>query len=102
MKNGLAKFTVKYQPGPDGDKKAIEDIKDYLTPKQWAYLEEALKDTAYSFQDCNVAIGFAGIRGYPGHALLRTYRLDQYRAWMREGGSITDKHGFPTKITIVK
>ncbi len=80
------------------DEKAIQDTKDYLGDR-FPILEEAMKDPKRSLQGCEIIIGFAGIRGPAVHALLRKYRLAEFRAWMAddslEGSVQTDEDGFP-------
>lgn len=88
-------YTVSYTAGARADEKAIKDCRDYLG-ERFHILEQAIKE-AGSVDGAFMSCGFAGIRGYPAHALLRKYRLADYRDWMHAGDDavMTDDAGFP-------
>lgn len=88
----------------EADAKAVQDIKDYCSEKQWnALLEYAhwveVGHKDFSFKRLKFMMQmFVGIQGYPIFAFGRTYCLKAYRAYMAddsEGGPIeTDEQGF--------
>lgn len=86
------------------DLKAIHDTIDYLGDQNWNIIREVLNDPEATIGAINRALGFAGVTGYPFHAICRKYRLDDYRAWMAEGPDSvpTDEAGFalpePAKV----
>lgn len=97
----MTHYTISYAglSKKEQDAKAIQDCKDYLGDR-FAILEEVLLDKeGHTLRGCEIAMGFAGISGLPVHALLRKYRLEEFRAWMADDtlqGSIqTDEDGFP-------
>lgn len=79
------------------DARAIADIQDYLTPKQWNTFLQIAGDPASTADMINAAFGFVGISGYPFHAFCRHYMLTRYRDWMHAGDDAvqTDDDGFP-------
>lgn len=78
------------------DEQAIEDIREYLSDKQWATLMMMVEEE-YPIHQFNMGFAIAGVQGYPVHAFLRKYRLEAFRAWMHEGDDavLTDEQGFP-------
>jgi len=96
----MTHYTVSYAglTNKARDDKAIQDTKDYLGDR-FSIIEEALQDSERSLASCETLMGFAGVSGTPVHALLRRYRLAEFRAWMAddtlEGSIQTDEEGFP-------
>lgn len=97
----MSHYLTRYN-SPDrkaNDIKAINDIMDYLSSKQWTMMMEAVATRPVDFAQINFFLAFTGIEGYPVHAFGRTYCIDAYRAWMlsdAQGVSIqTDEDGFP-------
>lgn len=78
------------------DTKAIDDIREYLGEERWEIVLDMLIDPKSRIDNINMALGFAGVAGFPFHALCRKYRLAQYREWMAAGsdGMNTDEMGF--------
>ena len=83
------------------DEQAIEDTKDYLGPRAWGVLQQMIGGASISA--IRTALSLAGVSGYPVHAILRRYRLADFRAWMHEGSDavLTDDAGFPLEDTHV-
>lgn len=79
----------------EADNQAIEDMKDFLSDKQWQTVVAMLEEGA-DIEPVNFGLGIAGVSGYPFHALCRRYALERYRAWRAEGedGVATDAEGF--------
>ena len=79
------------------DEKAIQDIKDYLSPELWDIMMELIEGP-HTIKDINMSLAFAGVSGYPFHAFCRKYSLEKYREWMQSpnGGEpvIVDEQGF--------
>jgi hypothetical protein len=90
--NGLTRYQA--------DEKAIEDIREYLTVKQWDIIMQSVgqmnADKEKSFQAINFMLSFTGVQGYPVHAFGRRYCLKKYREWMASEPDpiITDEEGF--------
>lgn len=76
------------------DAAAVLDTKNYLGDTRFDLLVNVLKEDAPSIVSFFMLADFAGIRGYPVHALARTYALDAYRAHLLKEGIETDEHGF--------
>lgn len=78
-------YTVNYATVPEAIKarEAIADCRTYMGEK-FDLIEQAL-EASTSHHQALFLIGLAGIRGYPVHALLETYRPDLYTAWLAEG-----------------
>lgn len=78
------------------DEKAIADIREYCSQKQWDALMQLVGHPDTTVQHINFALGLAGISGRPFHAFCRKYLLDKYREWMANGDDAvqTDEHGF--------
>lgn len=90
-------------PRWQADDRALDDLKEWLTDKNWQiFREEAEKVTdAQGWITINNSFGFIGVQGYPVHAFGRRYCLIGYRDWMHsetDGGPIeTDAQGFVIK-----
>lgn len=86
-----------YSASATGDAQAMADARDYLGETRWAIIEDLLRDPKQSIDRLDFYLGFAGVSGYPFHALMRHYRLEEYREWMHSGddGIMTDERGFP-------
>lgn len=97
----MTHYTIDYSglSNREKDSKALQDVKDYLGDR-FPILEEILLDKeGHTLKGCEISISFAGIQGPPVFALLRKYRLEEFRAWMAddslEGSIQTDEEGFP-------
>ena len=77
-------YTVNYANVPEVIKarEAVADCRTYMGEK-FDLIEQAL-ELSESHNQALFLIGLAGIRGYPVHALLETYRPDLYAAWLGE------------------
>jgi hypothetical protein len=103
------KYTTNYTNIPTREAKdeaAIKDIKNYLPVHVWEVLlvecGKAEQDgSAEAFQSLNLALSFAGIAGYPVHALGRKFCKTAYRAWMHSGSDPvqTDEAGYPLEVS---
>lgn len=108
----MTHYNTNYSSIPDRtkkDEKAIQDIFDYIGSNQefrdilMVELGKcAERGTAKAFAQMNFTLSFAGISGYPVHALGRKYCLESYRAWMHDTTDgneavLTDEQGFPIK-----
>lgn len=82
----MPSYTVNYAKVPEAIKarEAIEDCRTYMGEK-FALIEQTF-EIAETHQQALFLIGLAGIRGYPVHALLETYRPDLYAAWLAAPG----------------
>jgi hypothetical protein len=85
----------------EADAKAIADIEEYCGAKFYEVLLAETKvvediGTGEAFQQLNIAMAFAGIKGFPIHAWGRRKCLKAYRAWMADGedGVETDEAGY--------
>ncbi len=76
------------------DVKAIDDIREYLSAKQWGVVMELVNDPACTVPHLNLAMGFAGVQGFPFHAFCRKFKLANYREWLGTENP-TDEEGFP-------
>ena len=78
----------------EADAEAIRDVVEWLPPEGFTRCVELAR--AGKIATLNIAMGFAGITGYPFHALARTINLAAYREWMHEGDDAvpTDEEGF--------
>lgn len=87
------------------DKKALEDIKDYLGRHEKGYemlltlIDYAIQcRTAEDVQGLNFSLGMVGISGRPFHAFCRKYCLPAFLLWLSSdtaGGSVVhDEKGF--------
>lgn len=94
--------------GPDLDRDAISDLRDYVSQDQWDTLQQAvgqLTAGSLTFKQFNFLFGIAGVTGRPFHAFCRRYCLEEYRAWMAEPSSEapegiqTDEAGFRIEET---
>lgn len=94
----MSHYNTDYKGLPRGeaDKKAIQDIRDYLSQEQWDCFMQGVGDPKMTIKGLNFAFGFVGVQGYPFHAFCRKYVLDKYRAWMASGDDPvqTDAQGF--------
>jgi hypothetical protein len=101
----MGHYTISYKNISDRkerDEKAIQDVWEYSSDKMKEVILSGLSQveqigTAEAFKSMGVALNFAGINGYPVHALGRRYALTAYRAWMHDGNDprMTDEEGFP-------
>lgn len=95
--------TVSYKDLPrwQADDKAIEDARAYVGEKVWKAIREAADEclTIRDLKGFNMSVAFAGVQGYPFHAICRRYCLEAYRAWMADGddSTPTDAWGFSVK-----
>jgi hypothetical protein len=70
-------------PVAEADEKAIKDLREYISEKNWEIIIRALCNGELTrFQDINVAFGFAGVTGYPVHAFGRLYCPKMHQEWM--------------------
>lgn len=81
------------------DAKAVKDMREYLTPKQWEAMIDAvglINADGLSVEGLNFLFGMVGVRGRPFHAFCRKYLLNQYRTWMQSGkdAQVVDSEGF--------
>jgi len=65
-------FHLKYaNPGSlEADREAEQDVKDYVTAKQWGYLTEIIQ-SGVPFGRIYFLLEMVGVRGYPVRAMLR-------------------------------
>lgn len=54
------------------DREAEQDVKDYVTAKQWGYLTEIIQSGVH-FGRIYLLFGMVGVRGYPVRAMLRLH-----------------------------
>lgn len=96
----MSHYTVYYDQNihsrEDLDKKALLDMKEYLTPKQWDIFMELAAASDTDIDQLNFYFGIVGISGRPFHAFCRKYFLDKYLIWMRSGSDaqLVDEQGF--------
>lgn len=115
----MTHYDIKYDSGDRAadDAKAIADIRDYLSTKQWACLmalvgqatpAELAEAGTPNYPPDIKAIRFAfmvsGVSGYPVGAFCRKYALAQYRTWLASGDDPiqTDEQGFPQQELVVQ
>ena len=60
--------------------KAIADIKDYLSERQWLVLMDSIKAGATPTQ-VDRMLWFTGVKGFPVFAFIRQFMPEQYQAW---------------------
>lgn len=83
----------------EADTKAIKDIQEYLTPKQWEIFMGMVANPDTTIHTLNMSFGFVGVSGYPFHAFCRKYMFDKYVEWMTTGEDAVklDAEGFTIK-----
>jgi hypothetical protein len=54
------------------DREAEQDVKDYVTAKQWGYLTEIIQ-SGVPFGRIYFLLGMVGVRGYPVAALIHLH-----------------------------
>ena len=76
--------------------RALADVLHYLGEERMRKLVKHIRDPNMTIGELNVVCGFAGLKGAPFHALMREYRLTDYRAWMHDPSDpiLTDEDGF--------
>jgi hypothetical protein len=77
-------YQISYKDAENADDKAIEDLKDYLGPRRWAMIEGLSQEEGMTFEQINIALGFAGVQGTPVTAFGRKYMPESYRQWAEE------------------
>lgn len=87
-------ISYSHLPRAQADEKAIADCLEYLTPKQWQTLEACMMDPNTPISRLNIYFGFVGITGYPFFAMMRKYRLEDFKAAVVAEGGAVDDHGF--------
>lgn len=77
------KATVKYSEDSveANDAKALKDIRDYLSKKQWDTIMSSVNDPTVSCRTLDMLLHFCGVQGYPIFAFMRLYRANEYQAW---------------------
>ena len=98
----MTHYTISYKGQNDPDRAAIIDSLQYLSSslsKRKLFIR-GIKNPETTINQLNMIMSMViGINGYPFHALMRRYRLKDYREWMHSdsnGGPpvMTDERGF--------
>lgn len=94
----MSHYTIRYTNGSreELDEKAISDMKEYLTEKQWDAFMQIAASSDVDIDQLNFYFGMVGVKGRPFHAFCRKYFLDKYLVWMRTGEDpqLMDDRGF--------
>lgn len=95
----------------ENDRKAIQDIREYLGAARFDILLEAgcniqristHRERVKAVQHLNISLAMmAGISGYPFHAFARLCCFQAYREWMYDGEDpvLCDEQGFALPAT---
>jgi hypothetical protein len=97
------KTTIDYGTIPDReerDKKAIQDIVDFLGKEKYDELVATAEDPESEIELLELLLGvLSGIEGLPLHAFYRKHCLDRYLAWARKEwpNHVFDEKGFSAR-----